>query len=95
MSLFLVATRAEGFDAVIEQAIRSTYPDKYLALGRGQWVVVGEGTAKNVSDAIGITDTPQSPGIVPHVGGTIVFAFTGYYGRSPSNIWEWMASKVK
>ena len=57
-------------------------------LGNGQWIVADEGvTAKQVSDKIEITtDSSISNGIV--------LAWGGYFGRRPSDLWEWVKVKL-
>lgn len=68
------------------QVIAAKYPNDHLALNPGQWIVIASGTAKEISDHLGITDGST--------GDAVVVAGTSYYGRASSQIWEWMASRM-
>ena len=46
------------------QAIQAQYPEDHYALGNGQWLLVSEGTAKGVSDKLGIAEGLASAVIV-------------------------------
>lgn len=51
------------------------------------WLVAADGvTAKDVSDKLGMTDGT--------VGSGIVLTTAGYFGRAPTNVWEWMTAKA-
>lgn len=50
-----------------------------------QWFVSYKGTSKELSDLLGITSNND--------GSTgIVVAISGYYGRAPTNVWEFVAA---
>jgi hypothetical protein len=72
----------------IEAAIKSKYPNDYLLLSPGQWLIVAGGTTtKEISDLLGITSGEVGNAVV--LGGT-----GGYYGRSTPGIWEWLKSRL-
>ena len=75
-------------DGPLEAAIKQKYPGNFFDLGRGRWLVVAEGTAREVSDNLGITTDP------PTISSSQVFATSGYFGRATSETWEWIASKL-
>ncbi|MGI8990637.1 MAG: hypothetical protein ACR2I2_13800 [Bryobacteraceae bacterium] len=86
MPLFAVL----GYTALdkLEAAIKLRYPNDHFSFTADQWFVRGEGTAKDVSDAIGIGKRPDGteiPGVVIFVG--------GYFGLAPTNLWEWFLAK--
>jgi hypothetical protein len=58
-----------------------------------QWLVSAVGTAQEISAKLGIHN-PDSPTTAP-VGEAIVFATSGYFGRAPTNIWEWIKVKLE
>ena len=95
MALFLVATRIPENDAQIEQAIKARFPNDHFVLGRGQWIVASEGTARQLSSELGIVpEGPDTAGqTLAPIRNTIVFNVTAYWGRSPSDVWEWLATK--
>jgi len=72
--------------ATLGARIASVYPADYLLIGGVNWFIVGEGTAKDVADKLGLAEPPVSG---------IVVAVSGYFGRAPSNIWEWLGARVK
>jgi hypothetical protein len=51
------------------------------------WLVAGTGTAQEVSIGLGVN--------TGGIGSTIVFSTAGYYGRAPTNIWEWIKAKME
>jgi hypothetical protein len=69
-------------------AIATTYPESQLqATPEGSLYFVSDsGTAKDVSDKIGVS--------AGTFGSVIVLAVSGYFGRAPMNIWEWIAAKI-
>jgi hypothetical protein len=75
-------------DLRLSQAIQSKFPNKSLSLGPGQWLLAGPGTAKDISDQLGISD--GSFGVTAEV-----FAISGYFGWAPNNIWEWITANWK
>jgi len=72
----------------LASAIATAYPNDYIqAAPDGRLHFVSDtGTAKDVSDKIGVSEGT--------VGSVIVLAVSGYYGRAPMNIWEWIAAKI-
>lgn len=71
----------------VKTALDRVYPLDHIEVGPGQWLVIAEGTAKDVSDTLGITGGT--------LGSAVVVSASGYFGRAPSNIWEWLAAKMK
>jgi hypothetical protein len=80
MAIFAILTPEE--DAGLMTTLESVYPNKHLKVGHGQWLVASQGTAAEVSNALGISDGKNGTGIV--------VAVSGYYGRADPNVWEWI-----
>jgi sarcosine oxidase gamma subunit len=80
MAIFAIMAPDEN--AALVGALESVYPNKYLRVGPGQWLVASQGTATDVSNALGISDGKSGPGIVVSV--------SGYFGRANMNIWDWI-----
>lgn len=59
----------------------------YQLPGAGAWLISYDGTAKELSDALGITDGSPGTGVIVSVG--------SYYGRAPTDIWEWMKVRME
>lgn len=84
MIIFAVLTPSDN--PQLEAAMASLFPDNYLKVGPGQYLVAGKGTAADISNVLGITDGKNGSGIV--------LSTSSYYGRAGNNIWEWMKVKV-
>jgi hypothetical protein len=70
----------------IGQVIKEKYPDDHYVLVPGQWLLVADGTAKSISDNLGITDGST--------GSAVIVVFTSYFGRANTQIWDWLAAKM-
>ena len=75
------------------EAIKNTYPNDNLAVSETQWLVSDVGTAIDVCAKLKIYD-PKEPS-TPSIGNGIVFATSGYFGRGPANVWEWIKAKLE
>ena len=70
-------------EELLQANLISLYPEKHLQAAPGLWFVSApNGTAKDVSDKIGLTEGKIKSGFVASVG--------GYYGRLAPYIWEWL-----
>ena len=84
-TVFFITSLGEN-NPVLEQAIVKNFPNDYLAISPNEWLVAASGTAKNISDTLGITDGTS--------GGGVVFSTSGYFGRANNQIWEWLLAKL-
>lgn len=94
MSVFLVIPLANNLEEV-DKAVRLAIPesDSYRLQGDAGWLVNFNGTSIDLCNTLGITGQPageRSP-----VGSTLVSPVTSYYGRGPSDMWEWMRVKLE
>lgn len=88
--LYVVISQRSDMDERLGVAIKTAFPDNSLQVSdRGQWLIVGEGTAREISNKIGITGIEPPP-----IGASIVFSVSGYFGRASSEVWEWIAVKL-
>jgi hypothetical protein len=83
----IFAVFASGNPVAIKAALDREYPLDHLDVGTGQWLVIGDGTAKDVSDKLGVSDGVS--------GNAIIVTTSGYFGRAPNNVWEWLTAKMK
>lgn len=81
------AILAEPENNVLQAAIIANFPNDYILIRPGQWLIAAGGTAKEISDRLGITPAGAS-------GSAVVVSISGYYGRAGTQIWEWVASKL-
>lgn len=88
--LYVVISQRPDMDERLGAAIKGAFPDNFLQVtDRGQWLIVGEGTAREISNKIGITGIEPPP-----IGASVVFSASGYFGRASSEVWEWIAVKM-
>jgi hypothetical protein len=88
-ALFVVFSNQPGMDALLEKSVKEQFPNNYFEMGRNRWIVAGEGTARAISDKLGITGDNHT------IGSSVVFGISGYFGRASSEMWEWIATKLK
>jgi len=88
MGIFIVfrVTQPEKLKAAIEERFCRNSFD----LGNNEWLISDRGTAKDVSDKIGITDREDAD-----LGSAIVFGMESYFGRASIDIWEWIKTKAE
>jgi hypothetical protein len=79
MAIFMVVPTSEG---KIATKLQETLPGKFYLLPKGEFLVQYAGTSKDLSDFLGITDGAN--------GAAVVASLSGYFGRAPTDIWEWM-----
>ncbi len=73
----------------MEAALQQTFPNDYLKVSIGEYLVSSPGTAKELSDRLMIS---------PATGGTgpaMVFSMANYYGRASTEIWDWIKTKAE
>jgi len=83
-SIFVVLAPPDNL--TIGQIIAREFPTESLQLWPGQWLVVSAGTAKEISDRLGVSAAKG--------GVAVVFSTNGYFGWAATPIWEWMAAKL-
>lgn len=84
MTVFVVIPT--GRLEVLEHSINSKFPAANKKLPNGEWLVAFPGTAIELSNELGIT--PDGKG-----GLGMVLAITSYYGRAPTDVWEWITTR--
>ncbi|HZL25425.1 MAG TPA: hypothetical protein VFC39_02725 [Acidobacteriaceae bacterium] len=84
----LFAILAVSNAAALEPRIQSASPWLNLKVGEGQWLLIAPAatTTKEISDRLGITETPG-------VSNGIVLRVETYFGRNPQSVWEWITAK--
>jgi hypothetical protein len=68
-------------------AIKDKFPTDHLEVTPSFWLVAGTGTAQEISDKVGLS--------AGKMGSAVVFSTAGYYGRAPTNVWEWIKVKLE
>ena len=74
----------------VETGLEANYSDQYRPVGRGAYLVATKGeTTREVATTPGLGDEVEGHATT---GGNVV-PITLYYGRSDSDMWEWLAVK--
>ena len=77
----------------MKNAVETVFAHDHFSLGHDEWLISAKGTAKEISDRLGITDLPV--GNVTKAGSAIIFSMENYYGRAANDIWEWIKTKME
>ncbi|BDU21187.1 hypothetical protein [Dyella sp. GSA-30] len=80
MATFLVVPTGKA-DALAAK-LAEVMPGQFYKLPRGEYLVKFTGTSKDLSDRLSISDGSAD--------NALVAALSGYYGRAPNDIWEWL-----
>lgn len=75
------------------EAIKREFPADHLSISDTQWIISTTGTAVELSAKLGVFDV-KNPSLPP-TGNAVIFATTSYWGRAPTNIWEWLKAKLE
>ena len=83
-------------NSVLDKRIEEVFPGNCLKISPNQWLIAGKGTSREVSDHLQITET-NSLGAVSKglTGVAVVLAVTSYFGTAPTNVWEWLKTKLE
>lgn len=57
------------------------------------WLIHYSGTTVELTNHLGITG--QQKGIASPVGSALVVPITTYYGRGPTDMWEWLKTRME
>lgn len=85
MSIFVIFRVSNPTN--VETALEREFPNDHFKLGSGEYLVSAVGSAKDVSDKLGISDGPTGP--------AIVFRMLNYFGRASTEIWDWIKAKAE
>lgn len=86
MGIFLITPILEP--AKVAASVKSNFAEDYYAIPNTNSLLVHySGTTKELSDKLGITSGENGTGVI--------VAFSNYYGRAPTDIWEWIKSRLE
>jgi len=89
MALFLIVA-LKSTEPAVAQAVANHFAGNFYQIEDDKWFVNSAlVTAKAVSDLLGITSDPPVEGTMQGV----VVKVSGYWGKGPSDMWEWVSSK--
>ena len=88
MAIFAVIPKDAISRAQIESKLRERYATSdVIEVGSGQWLLSATGTPTEVSNNLGITEPPNVS--------ALVLSVTGYWGRAPTTVWDWLKARIE
>lgn len=88
MRIFNIVTLTAAHTAAMASIVAAKFPTDHYQVTSNVWLVAGNGTAKEISDRLGIGDEP------PKVE-AVVTSIDGYFGRAPVTVWDWLKVKME
>lgn len=70
---------------LLGEKIKAVFGDNSIKLQGDSWLIAAEGTTQTVSEQIEITQGAT--------GTALIVSVSGYFGRQPVNVWEWIKAK--
>lgn len=95
MSVFLaipMQSDKQSLDKAVENKIADQH-NRYKLQADSGWLIKYDGTTVELCDFLEITG--QEPGKSSPIGSTMVVPITTYYGRGPSDMWEWLKVRLE
>lgn len=86
-----LVSESSRLDSAVEANIGVS--DRYKLQADRGWLVRYEGTTRELSDKIGLTG--QAKGEQSPVGSGLIVSVTTYYGRGPTEMWEWLRIRLE
>lgn len=88
MPLYLAVPLVSDSAALNAAVEAIPHSDRYKLQSERGWLIKFDGTTIELSNRIGLTG--QEQGIPSPVGSAIIVPISGYYGRGPTDMWEWL-----
>ncbi len=82
MATFVIVFTSEN-RRNLDELIPRKFENRCYQLPLGEWVVAYDGTTRQLAEFLKIPEWSGG-------GGAIVLNFSGYWGRAPRDVWEWM-----
>lgn len=86
----LTQTSSALNDAIVNNISSS---DCYKLQSDRGWLIKFDGTSIELSNHIGLTG--QAQGEASSIGSAIIVPFSAYYGRGPTDMWEWIKTRLE
>jgi hypothetical protein len=85
MTVFTVVITRETAPDSFKERVEERFADNHKLVIPNVWLVAGRGSSHEISDRLGISDGS--------VGNGVVSSISGYYGRAPTDLWDWILAK--
>ena len=86
-----LATSNAPLNASVESKVAA--PDRCKLQNDRGWLIKFDGTTIELSNHLLITG--QSKGVSSPIGSALVTPISGYYGRGPTDMWEWLKTRFE
>ena len=83
---------SDPLNNAVESSIASP-TDRYKLQAERGWLIKFDGTSVELSNHIGLTGRKQ--GETSLIGSAIIIPVSGYYGRGPTDMWEWLKTRLE
>ena len=80
-----------ALNSAVEQKFEIT--DRYQLQSDRGWLIKFPGTSIELSNYIGLTG--RESGALSSLGSAIIVPVLTYYGRGPSDMWEWIKTRLE
>jgi hypothetical protein len=94
MPVFQIVPLSTNF-AALTAAVGANFPekDRFELPHQAGWLVQFDGTSIEASNFIGLTGQPK--GESSPIGPALITHIVSYYGRGPTDMWEWIKLKFE
>ena len=94
MGIFLITPLGHNADRIGE-AVRENIAeiDRYELQSRAGWFIKFSGTTVELSNKLGLSG--QAKGVPSPLGSALVTSLLSYYGRGPTDMWEWLKTRFE
>ena len=94
MAIYIAVPLTQDSKALDEAVTFNIEPSNHYKLqsDRG-WLIKFDGTSVELSNRIGLTGQPQ--GETSLIGSAIIVPVSAYYGRGPTDMWEWLKTRLE
>jgi hypothetical protein len=94
MPIFLATPLTDDSTALSASVAANIEPaNRFKLQAGGGWLIKFDGTSIELSNKLNITGQPT--GTPSPIGASMVTPISGYYGRGPTEMWEWMKTRFE
>lgn len=87
-----LSTNPEPLDLAVDKYIHNESDKHRLQANRG-WLIRYDGTTVELSNHLTLTGQPK--GEKSPVGSALIVPVTSYFGRGPTDMWEWIKTRME
>jgi len=84
MAIFAVIAPPDN--STLGSILEAQYANNFLRVWNNQWIISANGTPKDISDKLGVSDGSA--------GTAMILLVTSYWGRANPDFWQWMSERL-